>query len=304
MAFRTKKTGIEKVWNRWGWIFISLMLIGIALFIFYPIIYSLYLSTFSTRGFLKTFVGFGNYIRLIQDSYFILALKNVLIILVIQVPIMLLLALVFATLLNDPRLKFKGIYRTALFLPAVTSLVAYTILFRMMFSNEGLINNFLLTIGIIKEPIRWLLDPFWAKVTLIIALTWRWTGYNMMFYLAGLQNIPSEVYEAAEIDGASKTVQFFKITIPLLRPIILFTTITSTIGTLQLFDEPMNLAAGVVTGSSVGPGNSLLTPSVYIYNVCFKYSPNFGYASAISYVIVLIAAVLALIQFKVAGERR
>ncbi|MGC9795724.1 sugar ABC transporter permease [Fervidobacterium riparium] len=304
MAFRTKKTGIEKVWNRWGWIFISLMLIGIALFIFYPIIYSLYLSTFSTRGFLKTFVGFGNYIRLIQDSYFILALKNVLIILVIQVPIMLLLALVFATLLNDPRLKFKGIYRTALFLPAVTSLVAYTILFRMMFSNEGLINNFLLSVGIIKEPIRWLLDPFWAKVTLIIALTWRWTGYNMMFYLAGLQNIPTEVYEAAEIDGASKTVQFFKITIPLLRPIILFTTITSTIGTLQLFDEPMNLAAGVVTGSSVGPGNSLLTPSVYIYNVCFKYSPNFGYASAISYVIVLIAAVLAIIQFKVAGEKR
>ncbi|MEJ5258373.1 MAG: sugar ABC transporter permease [Fervidobacterium sp.] len=304
MTFRTKKTGIEKVWNRWGWIFISLMLFGIALFIFYPIVYSLYLSTFSTRGFLKTFVGFGNYIRLIQDSYFILALKNVLIILVIQVPIMLLLALVFATLLNDPRLKFKGIYRTALFLPAVTSLVAYTILFRMMFSNEGLINNFLLSVGIIKEPIRWLLDPFWAKVTLIIALTWRWTGYNMMFYLAGLQNIPTEVYEAAEIDGASKTVQFFKITIPLLRPIILFTTITSTIGTLQLFDEPMNLAAGVVTGSSVGPGNSLLTPSVYIYNVCFKYSPNFGYASAISYVIVLIAAVLAIIQFKVAGERK
>ncbi|MGB9795094.1 carbohydrate ABC transporter permease [Fervidobacterium gondwanense] len=304
MTFRTKKTGIEKVWNRWGWIFISLMLFGIALFIFYPIVYSLYLSTFSTRGFLKTFVGFGNYIRLIQDSYFILALKNVLIILVIQVPIMLLLALVFATLLNDPRLKFKGIYRTALFLPAVTSLVAYTILFRMMFSNEGLINNFLLSVRIIKEPIRWLLDPFWAKVTLIIALTWRWTGYNMMFYLAGLQNIPTEVYEAAEIDGASKTVQFFKITIPLLRPIILFTTITSTIGTLQLFDEPMNLAAGVVTGSSVGPGNSLLTPSVYIYNVCFKYSPNFGYASAISYVIVLIAAVLAIIQFKVAGERK
>ena len=304
MAFRTRKTGIEKVWNRWGWIFISLMLIGIALFIFYPIVYSLYLSTFSTRGFLKTFVGFGNYIRLIQDSYFILALKNVLIILVIQVPIMLLLALVFATLLNDPRLKFKGIYRTALFLPAVTSLVAYTILFRLMFSNEGLINNFLLSVRIIKEPIRWLLDPFWAKVTLIIALTWRWTGYNMMFYLAGLQNIPTEVYEAAEIDGASRTVQFFKITIPLLRPIILFTTITSTIGTLQLFDEPMNLAAGVVTGSSVGPGNSLLTPSVYIYNVCFKYSPNFGYASAISYVIVLIAAVLAIIQFKVAGERK
>jgi len=279
------------------------MLAGVILFVFYPILYSLYLSTFSTRGFLKNFVGLGNYIKLFKDTYFLLSLKNILTILVIQVPIMLFLALIFATLLNDPKVKFKGIYRTALFLPAVTSLVAYTVIFRVMFSNDGLVNHVLMTIGLIKEPIRWLLDPFWAKVTLIIALTWRWTGYNMMFYLAGLQNIPIEVYEAAEIDGATKTVQFFKITLPLLKPIILFTTITSTIGTLQLFDEPMNLAAGVVTGSSVGPGNSLLTPSVYIYNVCFKYSPNFGYASAISYVIVMISAVLAIIQFKVAGEK-
>ncbi|AMW32874.1 lactose/L-arabinose transport system permease protein [Fervidobacterium changbaicum] len=303
MSEKKKTRGLEHIWSKWGWVFISLMLLGIILFVFYPIAYSLYLSTFSTRGFLKTFVGFGNYIKLVQDTYFVLSLKNILTILVIQVPIMLFLALIFATLLNDPKIKFKGIYRTALFLPAVTSLVAYTVIFRVMFSNDGLVNHVLMFVGIIKEPIRWLLDPFWAKVTLIVALTWRWTGYNMMFYLAGLQNIPIEVYEAAEIDGASKTVQFFKITVPLLKPIILFTTITSTIGTLQLFDEPMNLAAGVVTGSSVGPGNSLLTPSVYIYNVCFKYSPNFGYASAISYVIVLIAAVLAFIQFKVVGER-
>jgi lactose/L-arabinose transport system permease protein len=303
MSKSYKRKGLESVWDKWGWIFVSLMMVGVILFIFYPIVYSLYLSTFSTRGFLKTFVGFGNYTKLFRDTYFILSLKNILTILVIQVPIMLFLALIFATLLNDPKVKFKAVYRTALFLPAVTSLVAYTVIFRVMFSNDGLVNRVLMTIGLIKEPIRWLLDPFWAKVTLIIALTWRWTGYNMMFYLAGLQNIPIEVYEAAEIDGATKTVQFFKITIPLLKPIILFTTITSTIGTLQLFDEPMNLAAGVVTGSSVGPGNSLLTPSVYIYNVCFKYSPNFGYASAISYIIVIIAAVLAIIQFKVAGEK-
>ncbi|WP_448385027.1 carbohydrate ABC transporter permease [Fervidobacterium sp.] len=303
MSRSHKRKDLESVWDKWGWIFISVMLIGVVLFVFYPIVYSIYLSTFSTRGFLKTFVGFGNYIKLFKDTYFLLSLKNILTILVIQVPIMLFLALIFATLLNDPKIRFKGIYRTALFLPAVTSLVAYTVIFRVMFSNDGLVNHVLMTIGLIKEPIRWLLDPFWAKVTLIIALTWRWTGYNMMFYLAGLQNIPIEVYEAAEIDGATKTVQFFKITIPLLKPIILFTTITSTIGTLQLFDEPMNLAAGVVTGSSVGPGNSLLTPSVYIYNVCFKYSPNFGYASAISYIIVMISAVLAIIQFKVAGEK-
>ncbi|HOP24568.1 MAG TPA: sugar ABC transporter permease [Defluviitoga sp.] len=296
--------GFEKSRNKWGWVFISLSIIFIGLFIFYPLIYSLYLSFFSTKGAMKNFVGFGNYKRLFQDNYFILSVKNILVILVIQVPIMLFLALIFAFLLNDPKLKFKGVFRTALFLPAVSSLIAYSVVFKMMFSSEGLINNMLMKMHIIKEPIRWLLDPFWSKVTLIIAMTWRWTGYNMMLYLAGLQNIPQEIYEAAEIDGAGKVAQFFKITIPLLKPIILFTTILSTIGTLQLFDEPMMLAAGVTTGSSVGPGNSLLTPSVYIYNVSFKYVPNFGYASAISYMIVIISVILSLIQFKVAGEEK
>lgn len=294
----------EKRRNRWGWFFISIAVFFLALFIFYPLIYSLYLSTFSTRGVMRNFVGFGNYLRLFQDNYFIQSLKNIIIILIIQVPIMLFLALIFAFLLNDPKLKLKRVFRTALFLPAVTSLVAYSVVFKMMFSTEGLINNVLLTLNIIKEPIRWLLDPVWAKVTLIIAMTWRWTGYNMMLYLAGLQNIPQEIYEAAEIDGASKITQFFRITIPLLKPIILFTTILSTIGTLQLFDEPMMLASGVTTGSSVGPGNSLLTPSVYIYNVSFKYVPNFGYASAISWIIVLIAVILTLTQFRVAGEEK
>lgn len=287
----------------WGWFFIILALIILSLFLLYPIIYSLYLSTYSTRGIVQEFVGFGNYIRLLKDSNFILALKNTLTILIIQVPIMLFSALILATILNDKRIKFSGIFRTAIFLPTVTSLVAYTVLFKMMFATDGLINKFLLSLGLISKPIPWLLDPFWAKVTLIIALTWRWTGYNMVFYLAGLQNIPTEIYEAAEIDGAGKITQFFKLTIPLLRPIIIFTTIMSTIGTLQLFDEPINLAAGVVTGASVGPGNSLLTPSVYIYNICFKYAPNFGYASAVSYVLVLIVAILSFIQLKTVGER-
>jgi lactose/L-arabinose transport system permease protein len=105
------------------------------------------------------------------------------------------------------------------------------------------------------------------------------------------------------MDGANKIQQFFYITIPMLKPIIVFTTIMSTIGTLQLFDEPMNLSSGGVTASSIGPGNSLLTLSVYIYNLAFKYMPNFGYAAAVSYVIVFFAAILTVIQFKVAGEK-
>ena len=216
---------------------------------------------------------------------------------------MLILALIIATILNDKSIKFRGFFRTGIFLPSVTSLVAYTVLFKMMFSLDGFINKMLMNIHIISQPIPWLMDPFWARVTVIIAMTWRWTGYNMIFYLSGLQNVPEELYEAAEIDGANKIQQFFKITIPMLKPIILFTTIMSTIGTLQLFDEPMNLSAGGTTAATIGPGNSLLTMSVYIYNLCFKYMPNFGYAATISYVIVFIIAILAIIQFKLAGDK-
>ncbi len=298
-----KKLSYVRYLNSWGWFFISFALIILGLFLFYPIIYSLYLSTFSTRGIVQKFVGIANYLKLVKDNAFILALSNTLIILAIQVPIMLTLALILAVILNDNKIRFRVGFRTAIFLPAVTSLVAYIVLFKMMFSVDGLINKTLLLLNVINEPIPWLIDPFWAKISLILALTWRWTGYNMIFYLAGLQNIPYEIYEMSEIDGANRVTQFFKLTIPLLKPIIVFTTIISTIGTLQLFDEPINLAAGVVTGANVGPGNSLLTPSVYIYNICFKYMPNFGYAAAISYVLVNIVAILSLIQFKMAGEK-
>ncbi|MGB9678444.1 MAG: carbohydrate ABC transporter permease [Thermoanaerobacteraceae bacterium] len=300
---KSKNISYERFLNRYGWFFILFALLLLTTFLFYPIIYSLYLSTMSSKGIVQKFVGLNNYIRMFNDQMFLTALKNTFIFLVIQVPIMLFLALVIAAILNDKSIKFRGIFRTGIFLPAVTSLVAYAILFKMMFSMDGFINTTLMNFHIIHKPIPWLLDPFWAKVTLIIAMTWRWTGYNMVFYLSGLQNIPYDLYESAEMDGANKIQQFFYITIPMLKPIIIFTTIMSTIGTLQLFDEPMNLSSGGVTASSIGPGNSLLTLSVYIYNLAFKYMPNFGYAAAVSYVIVFFAAILTIIQFRVAGDK-
>ncbi len=142
-------------------------------------------------------------------------------------------------------------------------------------------------------------NPITAKAVLIIAMIWRWTGYNMVFYLSGMQNISEDIYEAASIDGASKIKSFFLITLPLLKPMILFTTIMSTIGTLQLFDEPMNLSQGGVTAATIGPSNSLLTLSVYIYNLSFKYVPNFGYGATVAYVIVILIGILTLIQFRV-----
>lgn len=242
------------------------------------------------------FNGIGNYTRLFTDSMFLTAVKNTFIFLIFQVPMMVILALFISVLLNDKNLKFKGFFRTAIFLPCITSLVAYSVVFKYLFSSDGLVNSLLMNLHLINMPIEWITHPFWAKVTIIIAITWRWTGYNMIFYLSGLQNIDSSIYEAARIDGASAIRQFFSITVPLLKPIILFTSITSTIGTLQLFDEVVNITKG-------GPGNATTSISQYIYNLSFEYSPDFGYAATVSYSIVIMVIVLSFIQFKVAGDR-
>lgn len=284
--------------NRQGkevWKFVSAAVAITSIFIIYPIVYSLVLSMYRTRGLSSRFVGLGNIQRMFGDAVFLKALGNNLIYLVFQVPLMLVLGLFLAVLVNSPKLKFRTFFRLALFLPCVISLVAYSILFKMMFQTDGLINNFLMAIYVISKPINWLNDPFWAKVTIIIALCWRWTGYNMMFFLSGLQTISGNTLEAAEIDGANGLKKFFLVIVPQLKPIILFTTIMSTIGTVQLFDEVVNLTGG-------GPSNATLTASQLIYNQSFVYTSDFGYAATLSWALVIIIGLLSLLQFKVAGD--
>ena len=290
-----KKNKLNKKYDVVGWLFTLPSIVIIISFVFYPMIQAFITSLKSGMGNNLKFVGLSNYSRLFTDNIFQKSVVNTLIYLVVQVPIMILLALFISVLLNDKNLKFKGFFRTAIFLPCVTSLVAYSVIFKSLFSNDGLMNKILLNLHLLNTPIEWITSPFWAKITIIIAITWRWTGYNMIFYLAGLQNIDPSIYEAAKIDGATSVKQFFSITVPLLKPIILFTTVMSTTGTLQLFDEVMNITKG-------GPGNATTTISQYIYNLSFKYTPNFGYAAAVSYTIVIMIVVLSLIQFKVAGD--
>lgn len=278
-----------------GWAFIILPTLLIALFYFYPMFRSFLLSLNSGAGVNLEFVGLSNYKRLMNDPVFKKAFTNTIVFLIFQVPIMIVLAMFFSVVLNQKRLKMRGIFRTLVFLPSVTSLVAYSLVFKYLFANNGVINQFLMSINLIDNPIIWLSHPIWAKVVIIIAITWRWTGYNMIFFLSALQNIDPQVYEAADIDGANPIQKFFKITVPLLKPVILFTSITSTIGTLQLFDEPMNITQG-------GPGDATITVSQYIYNLSFKYTPDFGYASAVSFVIAVVIIVLSLVQLKV-GNR-
>ena len=281
--------------NRTGWCFVIPSVILIILFVFYPMVQALITSFQTGAGNNLTFAGIANYKRLLTDTTFRKALFNTILYLIIQVPIMILLALVISSMLNNKKLKFKGFFRTAIFLPCVTSLVAYSIVFKSLFATDGFVNSILMKLNLIAEPISWITDPVWAKVLIILAITWRWTGYNMVFYLSGLQGIDDSIYEAADIDGAGAFEKFKSITLPMLKPIILFTTINSTIGTLQLFDETMNITQG-------GPANATITISQYINNILFKYSPDFGYAAAVSYVIVVMIVVLSFIQMKVGDK--
>ena len=291
-----KKKGLTlaKKQNLTGWVFLAPATLLIVWMSFYPMVRAFILSLQTGMGVNLSFGGFSNYTRILKDATFRQTLFNTFFYLIIQVPVMLILGMAFATMLNDKHLRFKGLFRTAIFLPCATSLVSYSMIFRSMFANDGLVNTLLRGIGM--EPVMWFANAWTARAVIIIALIWRWTGYNMVFYLAGLQNIEYSVYEAAKIDGASPRQSFFKITVPLLKPTILLTAIMSTNGTLQLFDESMNLTNG-------GPGQATMTLSHYIYNMSFVQSPNFGYSAAMSIIVLIMVAVLAVIQMKVGDER-
>lgn len=287
---------INKKQNLTGWIFLMPAVILIVVMSFIPMIKALILSFQTGAGANMRFAGVSNYARMFKDNIFKQALVNNFIYLIIQVPIMLILALILASMLNNKKLRCKGLFRTAIFLPCATSLVSYAIIFRSLFAVDGFVNRVLINMGILETGYNFLTHPNSARIVIIIALVWRWTGYNMVFYLAGLQNIDYSVYESAKMDGASPFQSFWKITVPLLKPVILLTAIMSTNGTLQLFDESVNLTNG-------GPANATITMSHYIYNVSFKYVPNFGYAAAMAYVILILVAILAFCQMKVGDKR-
>jgi lactose/L-arabinose transport system permease protein len=294
-----EKRGIyQRYLNRFGWFCVAPSIVFFSAFMLYPILSSLYYVTRKWKGMSNTFIGLGNFVRMAQDKVFQAAIGHNFIFMFTQIPLMIILALVFAVLLNQGIKRFRGTFRLAIFLPAVTSLVVVSVLFRVLLQPNGMLNNLMIDAHLISSPIGWLNDAFWAKVTIILAMTWRWTGYNMVFFLVGLQSIDTEIYEAAEVDGASKARQFFTITIPLLVPVILFSAVTSTSGTMQLFDEP-----NILTWQG-GPANATMTAALYIYRQAFFINADFGYATAMSYVVVLISGIFAVIQMRLLGERK
>ena len=281
-----------------GWAFLTPATLMIVVMSFYPMVRAFLISLQTGAGANMRFAEpiFSNYQRMMADKVFIKSIGNTFLYLLIQVPIMLILAILLAQLLNNKDLKFKGLFRTCVFLPCATSLVSYALIFRSLFAQEGLINSILVKLHILESGYNFLGNAASAKIVIIIALVWRWTGYNMVFYLSGLQNIEYSVYEAAKIDGANGWKTFWGITVPLLKPTIIMTFIMSINGTLQLFDESVNLTKG-------GPANATITMSHYVYNTCFINVPNFGYASAIAFLIFIMVAVLAFINLKVGDTR-
>jgi lactose/L-arabinose transport system permease protein len=269
------------------------LLIFLAFWI-WPIINSFWLSFLNTRSANWTFNPRMTWGRLLVDPAFANALENTLVILVIQVPIMITLATVLATLLNSPALKARGLFRFAFFAPVVVGEVAYAAMFRLLFNEFGIINKMLAGIGLTTVP--WLSDPNAAMAVIIIALTWRWAGYNAIIILAGLQSIPEDVYEAATLDGVSKLRQFFYITLPLLKPVILLCVVLSVIGTMQLFSEPF-----LITNRG-GPGQATETLGLFLYRQGFN-AFNFGYASAVAYTIAALAIAISLLNLWLGRER-
>ncbi len=285
--------------SRAGWIFLAPATLMIAVMSFWPMISAFItsLKTGSSANMEWASPVTYNYTRMFADQLFMRSVGNTFLYLAIQVPIMLILAILLAQLLNNKDLRLKGFFRTCVFLPCATALVSYSLIFKSLFATEGLVNTILVNLGILSENYNFLGNSTSAKIVIILALIWRWTGYNMVFYLAGLQNIEYSVYEAAKIDGANGWKTFWNITVPLLKPTIIMTFIMSINGTLQLFDESVNLTNG-------GPANSTITMSHYIYNNTFGTGvANFGYATAMAFFVFIMVGILALINLKVGDTR-
>lgn len=277
------------------WLFLTPFLVLFIIFMAYPTIYSIVISFTNFRAGKFNFVGWANFKFVFNDATFLKAVGNTFIIMLIQVPIQTFLCVVLANFLNIARLKLKGMFRMLSFTPVLIDAVSYSIVFSLFFSNDpaSLANTALGLFGV--QPVEWVNMVWPARILLVIAVTWRWTGYNSIIILGGLQNISHDLYEAAELDGAGPVKQFFAITIPSIKPVILFSVVLSVTGTLQLFTEPNLITSG-------GPVNSTLTIVQYLYNTGFK-AFSYGVASAGAYVLAIMIAILTFIQMRVTKEK-
>jgi ABC-type sugar transport system permease subunit len=293
---QTAGRGIKRdLWHRirknWAaYFFISPFFILYSIFGLFGLFFSLYISLHHWDGLAPMkFRGVGNYTELFQDEIFWTSIRNTLLLLLFDFPFKVGLPLLLAVALNSKLIRGRGLFRTAFYVPEVTSAVVVAIIFRYLFDRDtGIVNYALSLFGV--ESIAWLQDPFWAKVSFVLLSGWWSQGYHMIIFLAALQTIPNDLLEAAMVDGANHFQSFMRITLPLLRPIIIFSAIITTIAGLQRFAEPFLLTGG-------GPGYSTYTIVYYLYQKTFV-SYRLGYGAAMGYVIFVMIFVFSILQFR------
>lgn len=273
-----------------AYVFISPFYILFCMFGLFGLLFSFYVSFHRWDGLTPMrWRGAGNYAELFRDEIFFTSIKNTLILLVFDYPLKVLTPLILAVALNSRLVRFRGAFRTGYYLPEVTSAVVVAIIFRYLFDRDtGMVNYALELLGL--PHIGWLNHPFWAKVSFVILSGWWSQGYHMIIFLAGLQSIPHDLVEAAVVDGASRVQIFLKITLPLLKPMVIFSTIIATNAGLQRFAEPFLLTQG-------GPAYSTYTIIYYLYQKAFV-GYRLGYASAMGYVLFVMIFILSLVQLQ------
>lgn len=282
--------------NRYGYLFIAPFWIIFLVFSIYPVGLTFYYSFTNYAGSgVAEVVGLANYKRLFTDHYFVEAFFNTWKIWGINFLLQMGLALLLALIFSDMRMKMKGLafFRSIFYLPNLITISSVALLFGILLDwQHGSLNMVLMNLGVISEPINWLNKPTTAQLSVSLILTWMWFGHSFIVVMAGVSGISKDYYEAALIDGANRWQTFIKITLPLLKPILLYIMITSLIGGLQLFDLPMLLTDGI--GS---PDGALNTMVLYLYNQAFKYN-NYGYASAVAYGLFIITLIFSAFIFK------
>ena len=280
-----------------GYGFLLPAILGFALFILFPLVMSFALgfTEWNLVSGLKgiKFVGLDNFVKLFQDEYFVASLKNNIIYTALYVPLYLLLGLLLALLLNA-KLYGRSLLRTMIFMPYISNIVAVSIVWMALFQpTKGPINQLLISLGVMDPP-RWLASPDWAMFVLVIIGVWINTGYNMVLFLAGLQNIPRELQEAAVVDGATGVQRFWYVDLPLLTPTLFFLTITGFMTSFKMFNSVKIITQG-------GPGMSTTVLVYYLYVQAFTLQ-KFGYSSAIAIVLFILIFLITFLQWK--GQKK
>ncbi|MFP4697941.1 MAG: carbohydrate ABC transporter permease [Eubacteriales bacterium] len=282
--------------DRLGYLFILPFFIILVTFIIYPIIYSIYISFTEWQGALTPpkWIGLDNYIRVFKEKYFIQSIGNTWILWLGCIIPQMIFGLGLAAMLTDSNIKGKAFFRWAYFVPNLITMASIAALFVYLLDwKTGALNEFLISIGVIEKHINWLQNVAATRIAISFILFWMWFGYTMIIFMAGIKAIPSELYEAARVDGANKWQSFRFITLPSLKPIMAYQVVTSVIGGLTMFDIPF-----ILTGRKGSPNFKALTMVNRFYNVTFSSNPQYGFGAAMSVLLFIMVMIFSLIAYR------